>query len=105
MQRVVGTAGFPAAQGDGGDSLSEQGALVVDVQPASPAAQVGLKQNDVIVKIADHEIASRVPRKQIEHAFNLARQLKNVDKIFARVFGKKKPGGVGEAGKKSARKR
>ena len=54
---------------------------------------------------ADQEIASRVPRARIEHAFNLARQLKNVDKIFARVFGKKKPGGVGKAGKKSARKR
>ena len=39
---------------------------------------------------ADPEISTRVPRKQIEHAFNLPRQLKNVDKIFARVFGKKK---------------
>jgi adenylosuccinate lyase len=38
---------------------------------------------------ADQEIASRVPRKQIEYAFDVNRQLKNVDKIFARVFGKK----------------
>jgi adenylosuccinate lyase len=36
--------------------------------------------------LADKEITSRVPRQQIEHAFNLQRQLKNVDKIFARVF-------------------
>ena len=36
--------------------------------------------------LADKEIAARVPRKQIEYAFDLARQLKNVDKIFARVF-------------------
>ena len=36
--------------------------------------------------IADKEITSRVPRKQIERAFDLPRQLKNVDKIFARVF-------------------
>jgi adenylosuccinate lyase len=36
--------------------------------------------------LADKEITSRVPRQQIEHAFNLPRQLKNVDKIFARVF-------------------
>ena len=30
--------------------------------------------------------------KQIEHAFDLQRQLKNVDKIFARVFGEEKIG-------------
>jgi adenylosuccinate lyase len=42
--------------------------------------------------LADKEIAEKVPRKQIEHAFDLRRQLKNVDKIFARVFGNtKKP--------------
>ncbi len=40
--------------------------------------------------LADKEITSKVPRKQIEYAFDLQRQLKNVDKIFARVFGKKK---------------
>jgi adenylosuccinate lyase len=36
--------------------------------------------------LADKEITGRVPRKQIEYAFDLQRQLKNVDKIFARVF-------------------
>ena len=35
----------------------------------------------------DKEITSRVPREQIERAFDLKRQLRNVDKIFARVFG------------------
>jgi adenylosuccinate lyase len=35
----------------------------------------------------DPEIISRVPAKQIEQAFDLKRQLRNVDKIFARVFG------------------
>jgi adenylosuccinate lyase len=35
----------------------------------------------------DPEITSRVPRQQIEQAFDLKRQLRNVDKIFARVFG------------------
>ena len=40
--------------------------------------------------LADKEITSKVPRQQIEHAFDLPRQLKNVDKIFARVFGGKK---------------
>jgi adenylosuccinate lyase len=35
----------------------------------------------------DSEIIGRVPTKQIEQAFDLKRQLRNVDKIFARVFG------------------
>jgi adenylosuccinate lyase len=34
----------------------------------------------------DPDIASRVPQKQIEEAFSLERQLRNVDKIFRRVF-------------------
>jgi adenylosuccinate lyase len=38
--------------------------------------------------LADRQITGKVPRKQIEHAFDLSRQLKNVDKIFERVFGK-----------------
>ncbi|MGH9524154.1 MAG: adenylosuccinate lyase [Terriglobales bacterium] len=36
---------------------------------------------------ADPEIARRVPREEIDRAFDLRRQLRNVDKIFARVFG------------------
>ena len=36
--------------------------------------------------LQDKEITSRVPTKQIEHAFDLKRQLRNIDKIFARVF-------------------
>jgi adenylosuccinate lyase len=38
----------------------------------------------------DHEITSRVPIKKIEYAFDLPRQLKNVDQIFARVFKKER---------------
>jgi hypothetical protein len=30
-----------------------------------------------------------VPRAKIEHAFDLKRQLKNIDKIFRRVFAEK----------------
>lgn len=37
--------------------------------------------------LQDKRIASKLPRKQIERAFDLKRQLRNVDKIFARVFG------------------
>jgi hypothetical protein len=40
--------------------------------------------------LSDKEITGRVPRQQIEYAFDLPRQLKNIDKIFERVFGKKK---------------
>jgi adenylosuccinate lyase len=36
--------------------------------------------------LADKEITGKVPRKQIDYAFNLPRQLRNIDKIFARVF-------------------
>ena len=41
--------------------------------------------------LADEEITGRVPRKTIEYAFDLPRQLKNVDKIFARVFEEPQP--------------
>jgi adenylosuccinate lyase len=43
----------------------------------------------------DPEISRRVPRAKIERAFDLKRQLQNIDKIFARVF----------PGKTAARKR
>ncbi len=43
------------------------------------------------------EIRKRVPAKTLERAFDLQRQLRNVDKIFARVFGS-------EAGKQAASK-
>ncbi len=39
----------------------------------------------------DKEITNRVPRQQIEHAFDLKRQLRNIDKIFTRVFGARGP--------------
>jgi adenylosuccinate lyase len=50
--------------------------------------------------LADKEITKRVPRPQIEYAFELDRQLKNVDKIFARVFGNR-----GAPKKRAAKKR
>jgi adenylosuccinate lyase len=40
--------------------------------------------------LKDKEIARKVPRQQIERAFDLKRQLRNIDKIFARVFEKKR---------------
>jgi adenylosuccinate lyase len=43
-----------------------------------------LNFRDLVLK--DKEIARRVPRRQIERAFDLRRQLRNIDGIFARVF-------------------
>ena len=56
---------------------------------AMRAWKEGLNFRELI--LADKEVTSRVPRKQIELAFDLQRQLRNIDKIFSRVFGAKKP--------------
>jgi adenylosuccinate lyase len=53
---------------------------------AMRAWKEGLNFRELV--LADKEITSRVPRRQIEFAFDLPRQLRNIDKIFARVFGK-----------------
>ncbi len=68
----------------------------------------GLNFHELV--LADKEITGRVPRKQIEYAFDLSRQLKNVDKIFARVFGNKsksrlKPAGPAKVAKTRKRSR
>jgi adenylosuccinate lyase len=51
---------------------------------AMRAWQEGKNFRDLVLK--DKDITKRVPRAQIERAFDLKRQLRNVDKIFARVF-------------------
>jgi adenylosuccinate lyase len=45
-----------------------------------------LNFRDLVLR--DKQITELVPRRKIEHAFDLQRQLRNVDKIFARVFRK-----------------
>ena len=60
---------------------------------AMRAWQEGLNFRELVLK--DKAITSRVPPRQIEAAFDLARQLRNVDKIFARVF----PDTVADAGR------
>jgi adenylosuccinate lyase len=62
---------------------------------AMRAWKEGLNFRDLVLK--DKEISSRVPRQQVERAFDLNRQLRNVDKIFARVFA-----GEAKAGKKKS---
>jgi adenylosuccinate lyase len=51
---------------------------------AMHAWREGLDFHDLVVN--DPTIRGRVPRAKIERAFDLNRQLKNIDKIFARVF-------------------
>jgi adenylosuccinate lyase len=72
---------------------------------AMRAWKEGLNFHDLV--LADKEITGRVPRKQIEYAFDLQRQLKNVDKIFARVFTSKSTSrsSVKVAPKKAQKKR
>ena len=56
---------------------------------AMRAWKEGLNFHDLVLK--DKEITRNVSRQQIERAFDLKRQLRNVDKIFARVFTEKPP--------------
>ncbi len=58
----------------------------------------GLNFRDLVMK--DKEIASKMSRQQIEHAFDLHRQLRNVDKIFARVFGPEESHRRGRGGRR-----
>ena len=65
--------------------MSREAAYHVVQGHAMRAWKQNLNFRDLVMK--DKRITKRVPRKQIEEAFNLKRQLRNVDKIFARVFG------------------
>jgi adenylosuccinate lyase len=66
--------------------VSREQAYRVVQNHAMRAWKEGLNLRDLV--LADKDITSRVPRKQIDHAFDLRRQLRNVDRIFARVFRK-----------------
>jgi len=75
--------------------LVEHGVSREDAYRAVQAHAMRAWKEDLDLKqlvLADKNITAKVPRKQIEHAFDLSRQLKNVDKIFARVFGKRSSG-------------
>ncbi len=66
---------------------------------AMRAWQEGRNFRELVLK--DKEITKRVPRAQIERAFDLKRQLRNVDKIFARVFPESVSGRPSKPGRKS----
>jgi adenylosuccinate lyase len=56
---------------------------------AMRAWKEGLDFQDLVTH--DKEISRRVPRDKVGHAFDLKRQLRNIDKIFVRVFGEETP--------------
>jgi adenylosuccinate lyase len=68
---------------------------------AMRAWKEGLNFRDLILQ--DQEITRRVPQPQIERAFDLNRQLGNIDKIFARVFENDRPDRVPKNGRKKKR--
>jgi adenylosuccinate lyase len=51
---------------------------------AMRAWKEGLDFHQLVLE--DKSITKRVPARQLEHAFDLKRQLRNIDNIFARVF-------------------
>ena len=69
--------------------VSREDAYRVVQSHAMRAWKEGLNFRELVLK--DKAITSRVPRQQIERAFDLQRQLRNVDKIFARVFPTERP--------------
>src|SRR6201987_1437963 len=66
---------------------------------AMRAWKEGLDFRELVLK--DKNITSKGPAKQLEHAFDLKRQLRNIDGIFTRVFRETEP----KRGPKSVRKR
>ncbi len=65
--------------------VSREDAYRMVQRHAMRAWKQGLNFRELVLK--DKKITRRVPRQQIERAFDLKRQLRNIDKIFARVFG------------------
>src|SRR5438067_6333652 len=91
-------------------NLESTGGLIFSGQLLLDLAQAGMQREDayrLVQKNAmrawqddknfreligkEKEITRRMSHKQLERAFDLSRQLRNVDKIFVRVFGKESP--------------
>jgi adenylosuccinate lyase len=68
------------------NGLSREVAYRLVQSHAMRAWKEGLNLRELVLN--DKEVTSRIPRAQIERAFDLKRQLRNIDKIFARVFKK-----------------
>jgi adenylosuccinate lyase len=85
--------------------VSREDAYRIVQAHAMRAWKEGLDFRELVLN--DKTIVERVPRKQLEHAFDLKRQLRNIDKIFARVFkSREKPASAPKAkGAAKSRKR
>ena len=70
---------------------------------AMRAWKQGLNFRQLVLK--DKAISRRLSHRQLERAFDLKRQLRNVDKIFARVFGEGQPSRALRSGAKRKPKR
>ncbi len=86
--------------------LVEEGVLREDAyrwvqRNAMRAWNEGLKFRELVLN--DPEITAKVSRGKIEGAFDLRRQLRNVDKIFRRVFGATHSGQSRSSARPSAR--
>ncbi len=68
--------------------MSREDAYRLVQSNAMRAWKEDLNFRDLIYK--QKEITKRLPKKQLDNAFNIERQLRNVDKIFARVFDESK---------------
>ena len=64
--------------------LSREDAYRLVQAHAMRAWREGLDFRQLVLQ--DKSITSKIPAKQLEHAFDLKRQLRNIDLIFARVF-------------------
>jgi adenylosuccinate lyase len=72
-----------------GHGVSREDAYRMVQSHAMRAWKEAMNFRELVLK--DKNITRRVPPQQIERAFDLKRQLLNIDKIFARVFGGTSP--------------
>jgi len=81
--------------------VSREDAYRMVQRNAMRAWKEGLNFRELV--LTDTDITSRVPREQIGRAFDLKRQLRNIDEIFARVFaGTELPAAQGPSSKQHA---
>jgi adenylosuccinate lyase len=81
--------------------VSREDAYRLVQRNAMRAWKEGLNFRELV--LTDPDITSRVPREQIEQVFDLKRQLRNINEIFARVFaGTESPAAQGPSSKQHA---
>lgn len=105
MQKNLDSTGGLVSSGQLLLDLVENGVIREDAyrlvqRNAMRAWKEGLNFRELV--LADPEITGRVDRREIEYAFDVDRQLCNIDKIMQRVFGKEAPT---SASKKRAKKK